>query len=105
MQPRGLPKITVFPKTTLGKWSAVCALAFILVMSLFFWLASSQALRGVSIGIDPRMLSRILKGLLAVIAAGALISGVISMIKNQERSVTTFTTIAVGFFGLIGALS
>ena len=104
MHTRGLPKIGVLPKTTLGRWSAVCALAFILVTTVIFWLALSQTLKGVATGLDPLILSHILKGFLAVIAAAALFTGLAGMIKSQERSVSTFVSIAIGFFGLLGSL-
>ena len=98
-------KIGLLPKSKLGKWSASLALAFILIMVALVWLTVSQTLRGAPTVVDPAVLSRILKTFLAAIAAGALATGVLSMIKSRERSAVTFVSIAIGFFGLVGALS
>ncbi len=90
--------ISVLPKTTSGKWSVGLAIAFIL----------SFLLAEVSYGHNPDS-NQVPDVVLAIIGVGmggsAFIIGLISVIKQKERSILTFIGMAITFWwGLIGAV-
>ena len=93
--------ISVLPKTSLGRWSVGFALAFI----LFFVFA--EVLTGFNLfgpGFNP-VLTVILAIVLVGISGAAFITGLISIIKNKERSVLVFVGMVITlWFGLIGAV-
>ncbi len=93
--------ISVLPKTSLGRWSVGFALAFI----LFFVFA--EVLTGFNLfgpGFNP-VLTVILAIVLVGISGAAFVTGLISMIKNRERSVLVFVGMVITlWFGLIGAV-
>lgn len=91
-------RISVLPKTTLGKWSVGLAIAFIL----------SFLLAEVLYGHNPDS-NQVPDVVLAIIFVGiggaAFITGLISVIKQKERSILTFIGMAITFWwGLIGAV-
>jgi len=90
--------ISVLPKTTLGKWSVGLAIAFIL----------SFLLAEVLYGHNPDS-NQVPGVILAIIFVGiggaAFITGLISVIKQKERSILVFIAMAITFWwGLIGAV-
>jgi hypothetical protein len=90
--------ISVLPKTTLGKWSVGLAIAFI----LSFFLAE------VFYGYNPDS-NQVPDVILAIIGVGiggaAFITGLISVIKQKERSILVFIAMAITFWwGLIRAV-
>jgi len=93
-------KITILPKTYLGRWSTGVAIFWI----LFFIL--SQVLADF-INVSPR-LDRALDITLAIILAGfganIFVMGLISVIKSKERAVLVFVAMAFGLFALISSI-
>ena len=90
-------RISILPKTSLGRWSVGLGAAFILVFVLSGVLT---ALGGVGVGPAP-------VGPIAGVAFGvafgvsgiaALVTGLISIIKSKERSILVFLVVATGFF-------
>ena len=97
-------KFSFFPQTSLGRWSAVFAGAFMLAVILIVWFTWLGVLKDVPLGLPPAVFAQLLKYILAAIAAGAAVTGVLGMFKGQERSVSNIVTITIGVVGLYGAL-
>ncbi len=92
-------RISIRPKSLLGRWSVGLAVASI----LFFVL--SEVLTGFEVlgpGFNP-VLAIALTIVLAGILGAAFVTGLISMTKSKERSAFVFVTTAIGLYGLIGA--
>jgi hypothetical protein len=92
-------RITILPKTPLGRWSVGLAIAFI----LFYVLA--EVLYGFEVlgpGLNPA-LGNALAIVVAGIGVAAFVTGLISIIKSKERSILVFLTTAIGFYSLFGA--
>ena len=93
-------RITVLPKTPLGKWSvglfAACILLFVLLGVLLVFL-------GVYAGEDGRfqLLAPILGFAYWVLGVGSFVIGLISIIKSRERSILVFLVLVVGFLVLL----
>jgi hypothetical protein len=88
-------RISIPPKSSLGKWSVGLATAFIL-LSIFFTVLTK-------LGGEPGPFALIF---IANIAIGisfiaAVITGVISIIKSRERSILVFLAVLVGFGALL----
>ena len=89
-------RISILPKTSLGRWSVGLAVAWI----VFFVL--SQVILGP--GPDYNMaLAYALTIVVAGIGGAALVTGLISIIKSKERSIFVFVTTAIGLYSLFGA--
>jgi uncharacterized membrane protein YhdT len=94
-------RISILPKTSLGRWSVGLAIAFIL-----FWVLAGvlSGLAGVVL-LGPGF-NRVLAVILTIVFVGmsgaALVTGLISMIKNRERSVLVFVSMVIGFWGVLG---
>lgn len=106
-------RISILPKTYLGKWSVGLVAAFILLSVIQGLVPPAQPSPGapvlpvlppsmavVAIGIS-RMVAFII-GLASGIAA--FVTGLISIIKSRERSILVFLAVAVGLFVLIFCL-
>ena len=103
-------RISILPKTCLGKWSVGLVAAFILISVVNGLIPSPQPSPGapvlppsmavVAIGIS-RMVALII-GLASGVAA--LVTGLISIIKSRERSILVFLAVLVGLFVLIFCL-
>jgi hypothetical protein len=90
--------VTILPKTPLGRWSVVLGVVWILLLVL------SEVILGP--GPDYNMaLAYTLSIIDMGIAAAAFITGLISILKNKERSILVFLTTAIGLYGLIGVVS
>lgn len=92
-------RITILPKTLLGKWSAGLLVAFVVFLGAFQLLVASGQ-RGGETFFSNLLLS------IPILLAGAsgvlaFLAGLISVIRNKERSVLVFLAILVGFFVLI----
>jgi len=91
-------RISILPKTSLGRWSVGLTIAFI----LFYILA--EVLYGFEV-LGPE-LNPALGNALTIVATGisgaAFVTGLVSMIKRKERSVFVFVTTAIGLYSLIG---
>ena len=87
-------RISVLPKTPLGRWSVGLAIAFIL-----FWVlveAPSDFNKPFTVGETIAYVG---------ISGAAFVTGLISMIKNGERSVLVFAGVVIsGWMGLIGGI-
>jgi hypothetical protein len=88
-------RITVLPKTSLGKWSVGLIAVFILFLALFIILVVSGQ-RG-----DETFFSNLLLTVPMLIAGtcgvAAFVTGLIGIIKSKERSILVFLAIFVGF--------
>ncbi len=90
--------LSVLPKTSLGRWSIVLAIAFI----LFFFLAE------LLYGFNPSS-NQVPGVVLAIVGFGiggsAFVTGLISSLKYKERGVLVFVGMAITFwFGILGGV-
>jgi hypothetical protein len=88
-------RISILPKSSLGRWSVGLAAAFILLSILF------AVLTGLG-GVGPGQVALIVIATVAFGISGiaAFITGLISMIKSKERSILVFLAVLVGFCAL-----
>jgi len=95
-------RISLKPKTTMGKWSTGLIIAFLLFVAVLAILVASGQ-RGGDTFFSNLTLG--IPGLLAgVSAVSALVTGIIGIVKSRERSVLVFLATAIGLYILIGAL-
>jgi len=97
-------RITVLPKTSLGRWSVGLAAAFILLFVLFQTFAASVRCYPVP---NPGLPSPVI--VMAVVAdyisgIAAFVIGLISIIKSKERSILVYLAIFIGFDILVFCL-
>ncbi len=87
--------MTILPKTRLGKWSFWLAIVFVVLMIAPWFLSRiiSETI-GIPFGFSFGILS-ILSGI------AALVTGIISTLKQKERSILVFLAIVIGFFALV----
>lgn len=88
-------RIIILAKSSLGRWSISLVLAWI----LFFVLSE------VILGPGPDYNMALAYGLTIIdtgIAVAAFAMGLISIIKNKERSVLVFLATAISLYGMIG---
>ena len=92
-------RITILPKTSLGRWSVSLAAAFILVVVLNILLGPTacNVLEFNSGSIELR----IFFVALCITGIGTLVTGLIGIIKSKERSLLTFLALLVGLFTLL----
>ena len=92
-------RISLKPKTTMGKWSTGLIIAFFLFSAVFGILVASGQ-RGGDTFFSFTALT--IPGLLAgVSAVSALVTGIIGIVKSRERSVLVFLVMAIGLDLLI----
>ena len=92
-------RISLKPKTTMGKWSTGLIIAFFLFVAVFLILVASGQ-RGDDTFFSFTALT--IPGLLAgVSAVSALVTGIVSIVKGRERSVLVFLATAIGLYLLI----
>lgn len=72
-------KVTLWPKSDLGKWSARLSIAFIILISLKIMNAAPM----------PTFT-------IAILGLVGFFMGIVAMIKNKERSIPIFLSIVVG---------
>ncbi len=94
-------RISILPKTSLGRWSVGLATAFILLRVLFQTFFAGGGRNPVP---NPSPPSPVIP--IAVVAGyvsgiAAFVTGLISIIKSKERSILVFLLVSVGFFVLI----
>ena len=87
-------RISILPKTLLGRWSVGLAIAFILVV--VFNILSQQRINFES----GSVALRIFFIALCITGIGSLVTGLISIIKSKERSILVFLAEVVGLFTL-----
>ncbi len=93
-------RISVLPKTSLGRWSVGLAIAFILLFVLLELLTGSNPFGP---GTNP-VLAVVLKIILAGMPGAVFVTGLVSMIKRKERSVFVLVSMALGLWFLIGGV-
>jgi hypothetical protein len=85
-------RITVLPKTSLGKWSVGLAAACIVLLVLLVVLVGELGL-GV---VKPGSLGAIMLGFaFGISGIAALVTGLVSIKKNKERSIIAFLVVVV----------
>jgi hypothetical protein len=87
-------RISILPKTSLGRWSVGLAAAFILLLAL------CAVLTGLG-GVGPGPVGPIVTVAFGISGITAFVTGLISMIKSGERSILVFLAVLVGLFTLI----
>jgi divalent metal cation (Fe/Co/Zn/Cd) transporter len=97
-------RISILPKTSLGRWSVGLAAAFILLFVLLQTFYASVRRNPVPNPVPPSPV--ILIGVVARYISGiaSFVTGLISMIKSKERSILVFSVVIVGFLALIWLL-
>lgn len=91
-------RISILPKTSLGRWSVGLVVASLVLFVL------SVVILGP--GPDYKMaLAYALTIVIAGISAAVLAMGLIGIIKSKERSVLVFVAIVIGFYSLFGCIT
>src|SRR4030042_1153445 len=88
-------RISILPKSSLGRWSVGLATAFILLSILFAVLTRLGGEPG------PFALIFIANIVIGISFIAAFIAGLISIIKRKERSILVFLAVLVGFGALL----
>jgi hypothetical protein len=98
-------KISLLPKTLPGRWSLYLAIAFILVFTFFTVLTEvPTGFNGPPPGFNPVVLLTLEVSVIAV-AGATFIIGLISILRDKERSVLVFLGVLITFWlGLVGAV-
>jgi len=84
-------RISIPPKSLLGWWSVGLVIAIIVLFMVIPEVANKTLEVAASSGF-------------ACLAGAALLTGLISIIKNKERSILVFLSTAIGLFALIIAV-
>ena len=94
-------RISILPKTTLGRWSVVLAAAFVLLFVLLQIFYTSVHRNPVTNPGSPSPF--ILIGVVAEYISGiaSFVTGLISLIKRNERAVLVFLVVILGLFALL----
>ena len=96
-------KIVVMPKSISGQWSIRFIIFFFLFLLIFFLFVASGE-RGGETFFSNLLLT--VPFLLATISGiGAFFTGIISIIKNKERSVSVFISTGIGFLVLLWSIA
>jgi hypothetical protein len=88
-------RISILPKSSLGRWSVGLAAAFILLLILF------AVLTGMGGEPGPFVLIFIVNVVIGISFLAAFIAGLISIIKSKERSILVLLAVALGFCALL----
>lgn len=88
-------KISFLPKSCLGKWSAGLNIFFLLIGIFFYFFAELLNV------VTSDMLITIFGATAVIASVIAFFIGVITVIKDRERSVLVFLAIFIGFVILI----
>lgn len=95
--------IHLIPKTTPGKWVTNLVVSFFILFGLFY-LAIATGQRGGE-GFFDNLFLTIPALLAAICAIVAFFVGLISIIKNEERSVLVFLSTLIGLLVLLWVLA
>ena len=95
-----MSKVQFLPKTTTGKWSVGLIIAFFLLVTLGNFIVKIQGPRADQTFLSNPALS------ISMLSAGisgiaSFFAGILSIIRNKERSILVFLSILIGFFILI----
>ena len=94
-------KITFLPKTRLGKWSVILNIvSFVLFVVVSLFPLEFKSYSGFEIFIQNPLLT-IITIMLFVVSIATSIMGLISVIKNKERSILVFLAIPSGLFNTL----
>ncbi|MCX6008362.1 MAG: hypothetical protein NTZ34_14050 [Chloroflexi bacterium] len=88
-------RISILPKSSVGRWSVGLATAFILLSILFVILTRLGGEPG------PFGLIVIVNFVIGISLIAAFITGLISIFKNKERSILVFLAVLAGFCALL----
>jgi len=88
-------RITILPKSSLGRWSVGLAAAFILLSILFAVLTRLGGEPG------PFALIFIVNVVIGISFIAAFVTGLVSIIKSRERSIIVYLAMLVGFGALL----
>ena len=94
-------KIIFLPRTRLGKWSIILTVVWFVLFVVGSVLPSKTGYSGFEI-IIHNPLQTIITILLFGVSIATSITGLISVIKNKERSILVFFAIPSGLFNSIG---
>ncbi|MFC1967795.1 hypothetical protein ACFLVX_00175 [Chloroflexota bacterium] len=95
-------RISLKPKTTMGKWSTGLIIAFFLFFAVFLIVVASGQHGGDTFFSN---LALTIPMLLAVVSSvSALVTGIIGTVKDGERSVLVFLATVIGLFVLTFSL-
>ena len=92
-------RISVLPKSTLGRWSVGLTISLILFFVLFQLLVASGQRGGEKFFDNLALTIPILTA--GICGVSAFITGIMAIIKSKERSVLVFLTTTIGFFVLV----
>jgi hypothetical protein len=85
-------RISILPKTPLGRWSVWLAVAWILFFVLSMFAAESGL---VKLPLSGRALDFALLSVTGGISVASFVTGLISIIKSRERSILVFLALVV----------
>jgi hypothetical protein len=88
-------RISILPKTSLGRWSVGLATTSILVIVLNIVLQDGVNFEPGSVALRIFFIALCISGI------GSLVTGLIGIIKSKERSILTFLALVVGLFTLL----
>ena len=88
-------RISILPKTSLGRWSVGLAAAFILVVVLNILLQDGLEFKSGSVELRIFFIAHCIFGM------GSLLTGLVSIIKSKERSILVFMALVVGLISLV----
>jgi len=91
------------PKTRLGKRSAWLLVAFAILLGVFYILLASGQRGGDTFFSNPILTVPML--LAATSGIAAFITGLISIIREKERSISVYLSVAIGLIVLIVVLA
>lgn len=95
-------RISLKPKSTMGKWSTGLIIAFLLFLAVFLILVASGQRGGDTFFSNLALTIPML--LAGVSGVSALVTGIIGIVKSRERSVLVFLATAIGLFVLVFSL-
>ena len=86
-------RISILPKTRLGRWSVGLAVALILffIFAIFFGPKVEESTWQVALTLVA----------CGILAAAAFVTGLIGVVRNKERSILVFLIMVLGVFCLI----
>ncbi len=93
-------RISVLPKTSLGRWSVGLAAAFILLFALVLVLAF-QGVYAAELG-RFQLVALIITAAFGISGIGSFVMGLISILKSKDRSILVFlVVVGIGLFTLM----
>jgi len=96
-------KLSFTPKTKLGKWSVGLIISFFVFLGIFFMFINLGERGGETFFSNLKL--TIPFCLAAISAIASFFTGIISILKNKERSILVFLTTLLGFLILLWCLA